>query len=72
MVSPENLPFVTDIANEVRLRDALQALVADPTLRASVGLANQAKARAEFDEAMMIARYRSLYESALGRAGALT
>ena len=72
MVSPENLPFVTDIANEVRLRDALQALVADPTLRASVGLANQAKARAEFDEAMMIARYRSLYESALGRPGALT
>ncbi len=71
MVSAENLPFVTEIANEVRLRDALQALVADPALRASVGAANQAKARAEFDEAVMIARYRALYEDALGRPGAL-
>ncbi|TCP71895.1 glycosyltransferase [Sphingomonas sp. PP-CE-1G-424] len=71
MVSTENLPFVTDIANEVRLRDALQALVGDPALRASVGAANQAKARAQFDEAVMIARYRALYEDALGRPGAL-
>ena len=71
MVAPENLPFVTDIANEVRLRDVLQALVADPALRASVGAANQAMARAEFDEAVMIARYRTLYEDAIGRPGAL-
>ena len=63
---------ITDIANEVRLRDALQALVSDPALRASVGAANQAKARAEFDEAVMIARYRALYEDALNRPGALT
>jgi glycosyltransferase involved in cell wall biosynthesis len=72
MVSAENLPFITEIANEVRLRDALQALVADPALRKSVGAANQAKARAEFDEAVMIARYRDLYEAALKRPGALT
>ncbi|MEG3085304.1 glycosyltransferase family 4 protein [Sphingomonas sp. PB2P12] len=72
MVAPENLPFVTDIPNEVRLRDALQALVSDPALRASVGAANQAKARAAFDEGVMIARYRDLYEAALQRPGALT
>ncbi len=71
MVATENLPFVTAAPSEVRLRDALQALVSDPALRASVGAANQAKARAEFDEARMIARYRDLYEAALGRPGAL-
>ena len=48
-----------------------RGLVADPALRASVGAANQAKARAEYDEAVMIARYRALYEDALGRPGAL-
>lgn len=72
MVVPENLPFITEAPSEVRLRDALQALVADPALRASVGAANQAKARAEFDEALMIGRYRTLYEEAIGRPGALT
>jgi glycosyltransferase involved in cell wall biosynthesis len=71
MVSAENLPFVTELPGEVRLRDALQALVADPALRAAVGAANQAKARAEYDEAVMIARYRALYEDALGRPGVL-
>jgi glycosyltransferase involved in cell wall biosynthesis len=72
MVAPENLPFITEAPSEVRLRDALQALVSDPALRASVGAANQAKARAAFDEGVMIARYRDLYEGALGRPGALT
>lgn len=72
MVAPENLPFITEAPSEVRLRDALQALVADPALRASIGAANQRRARAEFDESVMIARYRALYEEALGRPGALT
>ncbi len=72
MVAAENLPFITAAPSEVRLRDALQALVADPALRASVGAANQAKARAEYDEGVMIARYRALYEDALGRPGALS
>ncbi len=72
MVAAENLPFITEYPSEVRLRDALQELVADPALRASVGAANQAKARAEYDEGVMIARYRALYEDALGRPGALS
>lgn len=71
MVSAENAPFITAAPSEVRLRDALQALVSDPALRATVGAANQAKARAEYDEGVMIARYRALYEAALGRPGAL-
>ncbi len=72
MVSPENAPFITANADEVKLRDALQALVSDPSLRATIGAANRARATAEFDESVMIARYRTLYEEALGRPGALT
>ncbi len=71
MVAPENLPFVTDYHSEVELRDAMQALANDPELRARVGAANQAKARAEYDEGLMIARYKALYEGAMGRVGAL-
>jgi glycosyltransferase involved in cell wall biosynthesis len=70
MVSAENAPFVTG-ADEVLLRDALQPLVSDADLRARVGAANRAKARAEFDEATMLAAYRALYADAMRRPGAL-
>ncbi|WP_375382837.1 glycosyltransferase family 4 protein [uncultured Sphingomonas sp.] len=71
MVAAENLPFVTQYASEVELRDAMQALANDPDLRARVGAANQAKARAEYDEGLMIARYKALYEGAMRRPGVL-
>ncbi|MBY9062188.1 glycosyltransferase family 4 protein [Sphingomonas yunnanensis] len=71
MVAPENLPFVTEHHGEVRLRDAIQALALDPALRGRVGAANRAKARAEFDEADMIARYGALYAEAAGRPACL-
>ncbi|RZM32417.1 MAG: glycosyltransferase, partial [Sphingomonas sp.] len=71
MVAPENLPFIAEYPTEVRLRDVMQGLINDPAARAAVGAANRAKAVAEFDEATMIARYKALYEQALGRPGAL-
>lgn len=71
MVAEENAPFITDYHGEVRLRDAIQALAADPELRRRVGLANQAKARASYDEDIMIARYAALYAEAIGRPGCL-
>ena len=70
MVAADNAPFVTG-GDEVLLRDALQPLVLDPELRARVGAANRAKARAEYDEAVMIARYRALYADAMRRPGVL-
>ena len=70
MVAQANAPFVTG-SDEVLLRDALQPLVLDADLRARVGAANQVKARADYDEAVMIARYRSLYADAMRRPGAL-
>lgn len=71
MVAPENAPFITDYPGEVRLRDAMQALIADPELRRSVGEANRRKAQTEYDEDRMIARYAALYEAAMGRPGSL-
>lgn len=71
MIAPENRPYVTPLHNEVYLRDALQPLVGHPDGRRHLGRLNQARALAEYDEAEMIARYRTLYETALGRPGAL-
>ena len=71
MVAEENAPFITQHHGEVRLRDAIQSLAADPELRRRVGRANRAKARALYDETVMIKRYAALYNDAMGRPGAL-
>lgn len=71
MVSAENAPFITEYPGEVRLRDAMQALIVDPDLRKRVGEANRRKAETEYDERHMIQRYAALYEEAVGRPGAL-
>lgn len=71
MVSEDNRPFVAEFPTEVKLRDMMQALMNHPDVRAQVGAANRAKAAAEYDEAVMIARYTALYEEALRRPGAL-
>ena len=71
MVSEPNRPYMGIDRMEVHLRDRLQTLAVDADARRRVGEANLAKARAEFDEARMIAAYKALYERALGRPGAL-
>ena len=72
MIAPENRPYVTPLHHEVFLRDALQPLVSHEAGRRHLGKLNQAKARAEYDEAAMIVRYRQIYETALRRPGALS
>ncbi|MEH3037740.1 MAG: glycosyltransferase [Sphingomonas adhaesiva] len=72
MVSDANRPFITEHHGEVRLRDMIQALADNPDGRRAIGAANQAKARAEHDEGVMIERYANLYAGALGRPGCLT
>jgi glycosyltransferase involved in cell wall biosynthesis len=72
MVSAANAAYIVE-RTEVRLRDALQALAGcEPAARAFVGAQNRAKAAAEFDEGVMIARYAALYEEAMGRPGTLS
>lgn len=71
MLAADNAQFVAEWPTEVRLRDVIQALIDHPDIRAQVGIANRAKAVAEYDEATMVARYAGLYEEAMGRPGAL-
>jgi L-malate glycosyltransferase len=70
MVADINLPYVTGDRTELRLRDSIAVLATHPEGSRNVGVANRAKAMAEFDESMMICRYKSLYENAIGRPGA--
>ncbi|RDE06543.1 glycosyltransferase [Sphingomonas aracearum] len=71
MVSEVNEPYLPPHQGVVWLRDALQPFVADEGLRRTVGAMNQVKARMQFDEGQMVARYRALYEGVMARPGAL-
>ena len=72
MVAPENAPYIGQDWFEVHLRDRLDYLAKVPEARASIGNANQERARAMFDEGAMIADYARLYGEAVGRPGILT
>jgi len=68
MVAPDNAPYIVPPGDEPALATALATLAADPRLRTRIGTANRQKARAEYDEAAMVAAYRQIYARALGRA----
>jgi glycosyltransferase involved in cell wall biosynthesis len=68
MLPPGNV--VVDARDEAGLAAGLNAFLADPEKRRSVGAANRAKALAEYDEGVMISRYAALYGEAIGRADA--
>lgn len=71
MVHPDNVSTISKDWNPVHLRDRIEVLAAHPDARRTVGKANQARARALFDERAMIAAYAKLYAEAAGRPGAL-
>ena len=68
MVAEDNRRFIHPCEREGDYIDALEELALDRALRTKVGAANRAKARAEFDEAQMVAEYRKVYAAALGTA----
>ena len=65
IVAEENQRFLA--ADEAALADAVTTLARDAELRVRIGGANRARARAQFDEAGMIAAYRALYARVVGR-----
>jgi glycosyltransferase involved in cell wall biosynthesis len=67
MVASENGPYLSDLGDEAGLAHAIHRLAADRGLRSRIGEANRAKARAEYDEARMIERYRALYRGLMVR-----
>lgn len=69
MIAPENRQFISRPGDEGGLGAAIEALALDPELRKAIGAANREKARTAYDETEMIAAYRRLYASAMGRDG---
>ena len=67
MVIDANRPFIVAPGDEAALGHALADLAGDEARRRAVGEANRLRARAEFDEAGMTARYAEVYARALGR-----
>ena len=65
MVAPENLRFVVERENEGEFGAALQTLLTDRRLRASIGDATRRKVEREFAMPRMIHAYDRLYRSAL-------
>lgn len=61
MVAHENHDLIVSPGDEKSFAAALDLLCRDATMRRRLGLANQEKARAQFDEKTMIARYAALY-----------
>jgi glycosyltransferase involved in cell wall biosynthesis len=71
MVSRENQPYVVQ-GSDAELGAALQALVADPTARKTIGAANRKHLRATYLAKDMIGAYRTLFlETAAARNGGL-
>lgn len=61
---------LADPSDEEALAAGLAELMGSPERRSEIGAANRAKALANYDERVMIARYASLYGEAIGRPGA--
>ncbi|MEA3000804.1 MAG: L-malate glycosyltransferase [Sphingomonadales bacterium] len=70
MVSADNLPLIVHREDEAAFAAALDSLAERGDLRHAIGRANREKAKADYDEARMIARYAALYGEAIGRPGA--
>jgi glycosyltransferase involved in cell wall biosynthesis len=64
MLAAENRTFIVP-RDERALADAFRALLRQPDLRRSVGAANRARARRDFDQEVMFAQYAALFD---GRA----
>ncbi|MFM6930658.1 MAG: glycosyltransferase family 4 protein [Novosphingobium sp.] len=67
MVSEANRSYVIPKDRESDYVDALEVLALDPVARRKLGQANRIRARAEFDEASMVAAYRLVYAKAMNR-----
>lgn len=59
MLADENRPFVVDRDTD-RLAEAMLALLASPA-RSAIGAANAARARQAYDQSLMFAAYRTLF-----------
>jgi glycosyltransferase involved in cell wall biosynthesis len=62
MVAPENRPFIAAPGDEAGLGGAMKTLLDDRARARAIGAANQAKARAEFDQETMFTKYAAIFD----------
>ena len=67
MVSSENAALLADPGDAEWLAASIARLAGDAELRHRIGNANRERARAEYDDARMVERYRALYFGLMGR-----
>lgn len=72
MVAEENLRFIVPKQDEAAFGAALARLASDAGVRDTLGAANRARARLNYQEVDMLARYSALYSMAMKRPGALS
>lgn len=72
MVADDNKPLIVEAGDEAAFAAALDSLAERPDLRRAIGRANRERARSDYEEAGMIARYARLYGEAIGRPAAFT
>ncbi len=65
MLSAENARHLAKTADEAALADCYSSFAFNEARRKACGDANREKARAEYDEAKMLVRYKTLYASAM-------
>ena len=70
IVADRNRPMIARTDDDAALGRLIARMIGDPLLRRELGAANRARVTAEFDEAVMIERYRSIYDAAIGRGAA--
>ncbi len=68
IVSERNRPMIARVDDDMVFARLLARMIGDPLLRAELGAANRARVVAEYDEAVMVARYREIYARAMGAA----
>ncbi|WP_339707580.1 glycosyltransferase family 4 protein [uncultured Sphingosinicella sp.] len=65
IVSERNRPLIAPVPDDMVFGRLLARMIGDPLLRAEIGAANRARVIAEYDEAVMVERYRDVYSQAM-------
>ena len=65
IVSERNRPLIAPVPDDMVFGRLLARMIGDPLLRAEIGAANRARVVAEYDEAVMVERYRDVYSQAM-------
>ena len=68
IVSERNRPMIARVEDDMVFGRLLARMIGDPLLRAELGAANRARVVAEYDEAVMVERYREVYSRAMETA----